>query len=987
MMKTILSSFPLGNLSLFRLVSASSIAYRLIYVLLVGTVCMCSLQKASAQIIINVTGTSDGAGTITGAGPFSATTLRGAVAHANSQAGSTLVIINIPNGTYQLNIVGTGEGFSGPTYTFNNAIGDLDVTRSNVSIRGASAASTIIQQTTTIDRVLETNPNLASGWIFDLQNVTIKGGRETTGVGGGGILVGGPTSTTTVTNCIFMNNQATGAGGGGGGIALGDGSMTVNGCTFGGTGVNEGNTSIRGGGIWITSITAATSASISNSNFISNSASSNRGGGIYIDGNNVTSMSILRNNFVSNTSNDAAGGGGGAISNSASPNPFNVNYNRFLNNTATNQPTNGNTINNTSGTNTLNANDNWWGVNTEPPTNSTGGAGTITKTTWLQLRHTPSVTSLCSNSATTLTADILGRNSGGSTAATNLVGLPNFPLPATTICSGATLGSLSSAATQFVNGIATATFTAGNTAGAGGANATLDNQVINAAITVNALPNATITAPSTACVNTTFNLSVVFAGVGATYNWSGNGIVAVNANATTATPTVLNSQAYAVTVTNSNNCTANSSVNVTVNAKPTVSITGATSICIGSTTTLSPNAGGTWASSNNALATVTNAGVVTGVSTGSPTFNFTQTSTGCTSLPTSSVTINADATPGATGQTVTQDVSTSTYFFGNNSSCGTIITRIVPTTPTPVSGSVTAQSLIETGVIITSIVPNLSVARHYELTPPVAASSATITLYFTQAEFNAFNSSPTSTVDLPTGAGDATGIGNLRVFKFAGTGTGSKLPNNYAGALTTIDPVDANIVFNSAASRWEVTFTTTGFSGFFLGTTSSAVLSVDLLSFKATPSVLGNNLTWITANEINNKGFQVERKKLIGNSWETLGFVKGNGLASTYNFIDKTPYNVSYYRLKQIDDDGKETISNVVSVNRDKAKEKLKVYPNPVSNVLIVETDNVSDYQVINLLGQQVMRGKATQQIDVSALVQGAYLLRIGTEQVSFVKQ
>jgi hypothetical protein len=224
------------------------------------------------------------------------------------------------------------------------------------------------------------------------------------------------------------------------------------------------------------------------------------------------------------------------------------------------------------------------------------------------------------------------------------------------------------------------------------------------------------------------------------------------------------------------------------------------------------------------------------------------------------------------------------------------------------------------------------------------------------------------------------------VFKFAGTGTGSKLPNNYSGALTTIDPVDANIVFNSAASRWEVTFTTTGFSGFFLGTTSSAVLSVDLLSFKATHSVLGNNLTWITANEINNKGFQVERKKEIGDSWETLGFVKGNGVASSYNFTDKTPYNVSYYRLKQMDNDGKETLSKVVSVNKDKGKEKLKIYPNPVSNVLIVETDNVSDYQVINLLGQQVMRGKAAQQIDVSALVQGAYLLKVGTEQVRFVK-
>jgi Secretion system C-terminal sorting domain len=247
---------------------------------------------------------------------------------------------------------------------------------------------------------------------------------------------------------------------------------------------------------------------------------------------------------------------------------------------------------------------------------------------------------------------------------------------------------------------------------------------------------------------------------------------------------------------------------------------------------------------------------------------------------------------------------------------------------------------------------------------------------------------------LLTGAGDATGMGNLRVFKFAGTGTGSKLPNNYAGALTTIDPVDANIIFNSAASRWEVTFTTTGFSGFFLGTTSSAVLSVDLLDFKATPSVFGNNLTWITANETNNKGFQVERKKEIGDSWESLGFVKGNRIASTYTFMDKTPYNVSYYRLKQIDFDGKETLSIIISLSRDNNKSKLKVYPNPTKDILTVEyfkdlnkSHEVTTFEVVNILGQVLLRGILNQNIDVWSLHVGTYIVRVAVEQVRFIKQ
>ena len=66
---------------------------------------------------------------------------------------------------------------------------------------------------------------------------------------------------------------------------------------------------------------------------------------------------------------------------------------------------------------------------------------------------------------------------------------------------------------------------------------------------------------------------------------------------------------------------------------------------------------------------------------------------------------------------------------------------------------------------------------------------------------------------------------------------------------------------------------------------------------------------------------------------------------------------------------------------------RLKVYPNPVSDVLIIETTEARDYQILNLLGQQILVGKTTQRIDVSVLPQGTYFLKIGAEQVKFVKQ
>jgi Concanavalin A-like lectin/glucanases superfamily/Secretion system C-terminal sorting domain len=218
--------------------------------------------------------------------------------------------------------------------------------------------------------------------------------------------------------------------------------------------------------------------------------------------------------------------------------------------------------------------------------------------------------------------------------------------------------------------------------------------------------------------------------------------------------------------------------------------------------------------------------------------------------------------------------------------------------------------------------------------------------------------------------------GLLAYYKFnqkTGTSLSDGTANNYAATLT-------NFTFTGATSNWNK------IGGIATGNTCVGMpLSIDLLAFKATPSVSGNLLTWITANEVNNKGFQIER--LMGNGeWLILGFVNAQGKSATYDFTDKTPLNASYYRLRQIDNDGKETLSKVVSV-LNKENHSLKVYPNPVSNMLIVETDNTGDFSILNLLGQKVISGKAAQRIDVSALPLGTYFLKIGEERVKFVRQ
>jgi hypothetical protein len=187
------------------------------------------------------------------------------------------------------------------------------------------------------------------------------------------------------------------------------------------------------------------------------------------------------------------------------------------------------------------------------------------------------------------------------------------------------------------------------------------------------------------------------------------------------------------------------------------------------------------------------------------------------------------------------------------------------------------------------------------------------------------------------------------------------------------------------------------FSPFAIGGLNA--LSVELLDFKGTPQYNGNFLTWTTANEVNNKGFQVERaspqpSQGASMTWETLGFVNAKGKAATYEFTDKSPpRGLETYRLRQIDNDGKETLSKVISIERKAKTGALSVYPNPAHNHLTIDyavdvQKNTPQYTVVNLLGQILLQGALTSpNLDISTLPSGAFILKIGDGQAKFFKQ
>jgi hypothetical protein len=178
---------------------------------------------------------------------------------------------------------------------------------------------------------------------------------------------------------------------------------------------------------------------------------------------------------------------------------------------------------------------------------------------------------------------------------------------------------------------------------------------------------------------------------------------------------------------------------------------------------------------------------------------------------------------------------------------------------------------------------------------------------------------------------------------------------------------------------------------------TSCVLAVELLSFDATNKADKNLLNWQTASEINNSHFLIQKSK-DGQNFVDIGTVKGHGTTTTpqyYDFVDEKPFlGINYYRLKQVDNDGKAEFSKTVSVNWLKeGKQTLSLYPNPTHNILTVEhTPSVKTIEIVNTLGQIVKLVNPTLEatqtdIPTADLSNGVYFLRVNqTEMVRFVK-
>lgn len=185
----------------------------------------------------------------------------------------------------------------------------------------------------------------------------------------------------------------------------------------------------------------------------------------------------------------------------------------------------------------------------------------------------------------------------------------------------------------------------------------------------------------------------------------------------------------------------------------------------------------------------------------------------------------------------------------------------------------------------------------------------------------------------------------------------------------------------------------------------NAPLPVELTSFTAAFKNSEVLLSWKTKTEVNNYGFNVERR-INESEWNSIGFVKGHGNSNSpkeYSYSDKELFaggSKFQYRLKQIDTDGSFEYSDIVEVEVVPDQYELSQnYPNPFNPSTTIRFSLPQAVQIkinlYNMLGEQVKTlAEGTYEVgyhkivvDAANLPSGTYVYRLESSDFVQVKK
>jgi hypothetical protein len=228
-----------------------------------------------------------------------------------------------------------------------------------------------------------------------------------------------------------------------------------------------------------------------------------------------------------------------------------------------------------------------------------------------------------------------------------------------------------------------------------------------------------------------------------------------------------------------------------------------------------------------------------------------------------------------------------------------------------------------------------------------------------------------------------------------------------AGGINTF--INHSIRFKKTGSPYTRFYLTTGevtTANILFTDLEDTPLPVDLASFTSNVSGRDVNLLWQTTKEINNDGFEIERKRIADNNWIKIDFVKSKGNSNNpvnYNFVDKKLNTGKYnYRLKQIDYNGNYqyfSLNNDIVINIPLKFDISQNYPNPFNPETKIDYQLPGDYlvkiliydntgrEIITLINKQQEAGYYTISFNASNLSSGVYFYRIITRDYIATKK
>lgn len=272
--------------------------------------------------------------------------------------------------------------------------------------------------------------------------------------------------------------------------------------------------------------------------------------------------------------------------------------------------------------------------------------------------------------------------------------------------------------------------------------------------------------------------------------------------------------------------------------------------------------------------------------------------------------------------------------------------------------------------------PNLNICGYV----PVVANVTQSTISAAQTTITANGSSTTTiTIRLKDGSGNyLTSSGGI-VLVYTSNGTVGTVTDNNNGTYTVV------LTSSNTAGTANITFSVNG-------TTSPNSAAV---TFAASLPVLWGNVSavrngktvkveWSTEQENNVKYFEVERS-INGTNWATLPYripATNRSTATRYDATDRDYIVLQvFYRVKEVDEDGRFVYSQVKTVYADKGATKISVYPVPTSSRFYLNNVNVSQVKDVKLMNESgnVLRNwkKGEPFYDIIDMPKGVYFIRV----------